>query len=104
MHDQQMTTPLWVALFSLAVATCVGCTPARILSVIKPAEVSLKGISTLAVLKFDGPSGEIVRSHVDNRLAEVQHFMPIGISQVHALENLTYGQVDNPMFFFSNAI
>jgi hypothetical protein len=94
-----MTTGLWVALFSLAVATCVGCTPARILSVIKPAEVSLEGISTLAVLKFDGPSGEIVRSHICNRLAEVQHFRPISISEVHALEKVTYGQVDNPMFF-----
>jgi hypothetical protein len=99
MNDRQMTTRLWGALFSLAVATWVGCAPARTLSVIKPAKVSLEGISTLAVLKFDGPSGEIVRSHICDRLAEVQHFRPIEISQVHALENVTYGQVDNPTFF-----
>jgi len=99
MDDKERTARLWVAIFHVAIATWVGCTPARILSVIRPAEVSLEGISTLAVLKLDGPFGEIVRSHIYNRLAEVQHFRSIDISQLHALENVTYGQVDNAMFF-----
>ncbi len=99
MDDTQMTARLWVAFLSLAVASWVGCIPARMLTVIKPAEVSLEGISTLAVLKFAGPSGEIVRSHICNRLAEVQYFRSIDISQLHAIENVTYGQVDNPMFY-----
>ena len=99
MYEKERAARLWVALFSLAVASWVGCIPPRILTVTKPAEVSLEGISTLAVLKFDGPSGEIVRSHICNRLAEVQHFRSIDISQLHAIENVTYGQVDNPMFY-----
>lgn len=99
MDDKERTARLWVAIFLVAIATWAGCTPARILSVIRPAEVSLEGISTLAVLKLDGPFGEIVRSHIYNRLAEVQYFRPIDISQLHAIENVTYGQVDNAMFF-----
>jgi hypothetical protein len=99
MYDRQMTARLWVALCCLAVATWVGCAPGRTLSVIKPAEVSVEGISTLTVLKFDGSYGEVVRSHIYNRLAAVQHFRPIDSSQIDALENVTYGQADNPMFF-----
>ena len=99
MDDTQMTARLWAALLSLVVASWVGCMPARMLTVIKPAEASLEGISTLAVLKFDGPSGEIVRSHICNRLAEVHYFRSIDISQLHAIENVTCRQVDNPMFY-----
>jgi hypothetical protein len=99
MYEKERAVRLWVAYLSLAVASWVGCMPARILTVIKPAEVSLEGISTLAVLKFDGPSGEIVRTRICNRLAEVQHFRSIDISQLRAIENMTYGQIDHPMLY-----
>ena len=99
MNDKERTARLWVVIFHVAIATWVGCTPARILSVIRPAEVSLEGISTLAVLKLDGPFGENVRSHIYNRLAEVQYFRPVDISHLHAQEKVTYGQVDDAMFF-----
>jgi hypothetical protein len=99
MGDKERHTRLWTALFLLGVGAWVGCTTKDIISGIKPARVSLKGIRTLAVLKFDGPYGEAVRSQIYNRLAEVQHFRPVETPQLHALGDVTYGQVDNSRFF-----
>jgi hypothetical protein len=101
MDDKKRTTSLSVALFLLAVATWPGCILIRISSGIKPAEISLEGIHTLAVLKFDGPFGETVQSHIRNRLKEVQHFRPIDTAQVHALAVATYGQEDSPQFCYA---
>jgi tetratricopeptide (TPR) repeat protein len=99
MHDKERAARLWLALFALAVASWVGCIPARILPVIMPAEAYLEGMQTIAVLKFDGSQGETVRRHINNRLSEVIYFRSIDIPQVLALESEAYDQVDNPKFF-----
>ena len=99
MHEKERAARLWVALFALAVASWVGCIPARILPVIKPAEAYLEGMQTMAVLKFDGPQGETVRRHIYNRLSEVIYFRSIDTPQVLALESAAYGQAENPKFF-----
>ena len=98
MHDKETTTRLWVAVLFLAMLTWLGCATRGRVYDIKPAEVCFGSIRTLAVLKFDGPWGETVCSHVYNRLAEVQHFRSIDIRHIHALDNVGYGQVDDPRF------
>ena len=85
--------------FLLAVLAWVGCTRGRLPSGIKPSDISLEGIQTLAVLKFDGSFGETVQSHVLKRLSEVQHFRPIDTPQVHRPAVVRHGQSDSPKFF-----
>ena len=99
MDDKKRAVSLWVALLLLAVAAWVGCTPGRLPSGIKRSEISLEGIQTLAVLKFDGSFGKTVRNHVLKRLSEVQHFRPIDTPQVHRPAVTTHGQSDSPKFF-----
>lgn len=93
MDDKERTTRLWVALFLLAVATWVGCIPTRVLSRIKPAQVSLESIRTIAVMRFDGAYGEMLSRHVYNRLTEVQHFNPRDTTQLRALAKRSYDRV-----------
>ena len=95
------TTSLWVAFFLVTVAAGLGCLPGRPPSGIKGGEISLEGVQTLAVLKFDGSFGETVQSHILKRLSEVQHFSPIDITQVHTLAVVAHGQWDSPKFFYS---
>ena len=98
MDEKKRTISLPVALFLLAVAAWVGCIPGKLPSDIKPGEISLEGIQTLAVLEFDGSFGKIVQSHILKRLKEVQHFKPIYTPQVHPLTVLTHGQWDSANF------
>lgn len=95
MDDKERTTRLWVALFLLAIATWVGCIPTRVLSRIKPVQVSLESIRTIAVMRFDGAYGEMLWRHVYNRLAEVQHFNPRDTTQLRALAKRSYDRVED---------
>ena len=99
MDDKKGTISLWVALFLLAIAVWVGCIRGRRPSDIKPGEISVEGIQTLAVLQFDGSFGETVQSHILKRLGQVQHFRPIDTPQVHTLSVFTHGQWDSSKFF-----
>lgn len=98
MDDKERTTRLWVALFLLAVATWVGCIPTRVLSRIKPAQVSLESIRTIGVMRFDGAYGEMLSRHVYNRLTEVQHFNPRDTTQLRALAKRSYDGVKDTEF------
>ena len=102
MCDKKRTSRLCITLFLLAAATFTGCVPARILPVLKPAEALIEDMQTMAVLKLDGPQGETVRRHVDNRLNEVIYFRSIDTPQVIDLESEAYFQKESPMFI--NAI
>jgi len=75
-----------------------GCVAKTSVSRIKPAEVSLGGIRTIALLKFEGRFGETVRSYFYNKLSEVPHFNLIDTSKINALDQIAYDQVDDPRF------
>ena len=79
-------------------AAISGCAVKTKIYEIKPAEVSLKGIKTLAVLKFAGQYGETVRSDFYNRLADVKHFNLIDTNSVNALDKVIFNQIDDPRF------
>ncbi len=82
----------------VAMLAWFGCAAKTSISRIKPAEVSLGGIRTLAVLKFEGWFGETVRNDFYNKLSEVPHFNLIDTSKINVLDQVVYDQVDDPRF------
>lgn len=80
----------------IAMTGWFGCAATTKIHGIKPAEVSMGGIRTLAVLKFDGKYGEVVRGDFYNKLGEVHHFNLIDTTQINALDKVLYDQVDDP--------
>jgi len=89
---------LSVLLVLFAMMTLFGCAAKTKVCGIRPAEVSMGGIRTLAVLKFDGRYGETVRSDVYSKLAEVEHFNLIDTTRMNALDKVIYDQIDDPRF------
>jgi len=90
---------LWAVIALITMTGWFGCAAKTSVSRIKPAEVSLGGIRTLALLKFEGRFGETVRSDFYSKLSEVPHFNLIDISKTNALDQVIYDQVDDPRFF-----
>lgn len=88
---------IWIGLMIAAIGW-MGCAARTEVCSIKPAEVSMGGIRTLAVLKFEGQYGETVRSDFYSKLAEVQHFNLIDTTQINSLDAVIYDQVDDPRF------
>jgi hypothetical protein len=98
MNYKQHILKLSIGLIVVAMLTWFGCAAKTSVSRIKPAEVSLDGIRTLALLKFEGRFGETVRSDFYSKLSEVPHFNLIDISKTNALAHVIYDQVDDPRF------
>lgn len=98
MHEKRhfVSLILCASLILFAMIIMFGCAVKTKVYGIKPAEVSLGGIRTLAILKFDGRYGETVRSDFYNKLAEVQHFELIDTTQMSVLEKVIYDQIDDP--------
>ena len=99
MNYKKHILKLSTGLIVVAMLAWFGCAAKTSVSRIKPAEVSLGGIRTLALLKFEGRFGETVRSDFYNKLSEVPHFNLIDISKTNALDQVIYDQVDDPRFF-----
>lgn len=83
------------ALFPVFIA---GCAQKTMVTGIRPAEMSLGGIRTLAILKFDGQYGEEVRSEFYAQLANVAHFSLIDTTAINALDSVAFEQIDDPRF------
>ncbi|MDO9567626.1 MAG: DUF6340 family protein [Candidatus Desulfaltia sp.] len=98
MNYKQHILKLSAGLIVIAMLAWFGCAGKTSVSRIRPAEVSLGGIRTLALLKFEGQFGETVRSDFYNKLSEVQHFNLIDTSKTNALDQVVYDQVDDPRF------
>ncbi len=98
MHEKRQIVRLglYMSLILFAIMVVFGCAAKTKVYGIKPAEVCVGGIRTLAVLKFDGKYGETVRSDFYNKLAEIQHFDLIDTTQMSALERVIYDQIDDP--------
>ena len=82
-----------IILFSvLAVASCATKTQ---MHGVKPAEVSLGGIRTLAIVKFKGHHGEAVRGSLYNKLSDSNHFNLIDMTPyLKFIRWLILGRVD----------
>jgi len=98
MYKNQNILTLWAVMALIAMTGWFGCAATTKIHGIKPAEVSMGGIRTLAVLKFDGKYGEVVRGDFYNKLGEVHHFNLIDTTQINALDKVLYDQVDDPRF------
>lgn len=98
MYKNRKILTLWAVIALITMTGWFGCAAKTSISRIKPAEVSLGGIRTLALLKFEGRFGEIVRSDFYNKLSEVPHFNLIDTSKINALDQVIYDQVDDPRF------
>ncbi len=98
MHENRQIVKLGLSAFLIlfAVMFVFGCAAKTKVYGIKPAEISVGGIRTLAVLKFDGQHGETVRSDFYNKLAEIEHFSLIDTTQMSSLERVIYDQIDDP--------
>ena len=83
---------------AILMAVFSGCATETTVTGIKPAEVSLGGIRTLAILNFDGPYGETVRSDFYSLLGEVQHFNLVDTTAINALDSVAFEQIDDPRF------
>lgn len=99
MYKNRKILTLWAVMALIAITGWLGCAAKTSVSRIKPAEISLGGIRTLALLKFEGRFGETVRSDFYNKLSAVPHFNLIDISKTNALDQVIYDQVDDPRFF-----
>ena len=89
---------LCMCLMLFATITFFGCAAKTKVYGIKPAEVSVGGIRTLAVLKFDGRYGETVRGDFYHKLGEVEHFNLVDVTQTNKLDKVIYDQIDDPRF------
>ncbi|MEA3427725.1 MAG: DUF6340 family protein [Thermodesulfobacteriota bacterium] len=98
MNYKKHILKLPASLIVVAMLVWLGCAAKTNISKIKPAEVSLGGIRTLALLKFEGRFGETVRSDFYSKLNEVPHFNLIDTSNTNALDQIVYDQVDDPRF------
>ena len=74
------------------------CAPKTKLTAIKPAEVSMPGVRTLAILPFKGKYGDAVREEFYSKLDEVKHFTLLDLSQNEALDRIQWEQMDDPRF------
>ncbi|MFO7816795.1 MAG: tetratricopeptide repeat protein [Thermodesulfobacteriota bacterium] len=72
------------------------CAPKTKIQAVKPAEVSMPGVRTLAILPFKGNKAEAVRSDFYHKLNEVQHFSLLDLSQNDALDKVQWEQIDDP--------
>lgn len=99
MYKNRKILTLWAVMALISITGWLGCAAKTSVSRIKPAEISLGGIRTLALLKFEGRFGETVRSDFYNKLSAVPHFNLIDISKTNALDQVIYDQVDDPRFF-----
>ena len=97
-NKQHSLKKLSVSLTAIVILAWFGCAAKTNIYSIKPAEVSMGGIRTLAILKFDGRFGESVRSDFYNKLSEVPHFKLIDTTMINSLDKVIYDQVDDPRF------
>ena len=100
MQEKRLIIRLGLSVFLMlfAMMTLFGCAAKTKVCGIKPAEVSMGGIRTLAIVKFDGSCGETVRSDFYSKLAEVEHFNLIDTARMNALDSVIYDQIDDPRF------
>jgi len=89
---------LWLGFFVLVMVTCSACAPTGKVRLIKAGKVHWESIHNLAVRGFDGHYGEMVRSHIYNRLAEVQHFSPTDAIEIYAVGKLPSNTLEEVEF------
>jgi len=87
-----------VFLLLLALGLITACAPKTKIQAVRPAEVSLPGVRTLAVLPFKGEYGEEVREDFYHKLYEVRHFNLLDLSQNNALDRVQWEQMDDPRY------
>lgn len=80
------------------IAAVTGCATKTQMHGVKPAEVSLGGIRTLAIVKFKGHHGESVRSSLYSKLSDSNHFSLIDTTQVNDIDQVIFDQIDDPRF------
>ena len=91
-------TRLCICFFLIVVVTCFACAPRGKVRLIKPGKVRWESIHNLAVRGFDGHYGEMVRSHIYNRLREVQHFNPTDAIQTYSVGKLPSNTLEEVEF------
>ena len=89
---------LSLCLLLIALLTCLACAPTRKAYHIKPSKVRWEGIHNVAVRGFYGHYGEIVRSYLYRRLAEVDYFNPTDANQIRAVDRLSCDTVEEIEF------
>lgn len=86
-------------LLGLLLSTLVfSCAPKMKLTAIKPAEVSMPGVRTLAILPFRGQYGDLVRDEFYSKLDDVKHFTLQDLRYNEALDKIQWEQMDDPRF------
>jgi len=89
---------LWICFFLIVLVTCLACAPRGKVRLIKPEKICWDSIHNVAVRGFDGHYGEMVRSHIYNRLREVQHFNPTDAIPIYAVGNLPSNTLEEVEF------
>jgi tetratricopeptide (TPR) repeat protein len=89
---------LWISLLFVFLVSCFACAPRGKVRLIKPGKIGWGSIHDVAVRGFEGHYGEMVRSHIYNRLTEVQHFNPTDAIQVYEAGKLPSNTLDQVEF------
>lgn len=100
MHEKEIIHRSISRIFILLITGLIisGCVAKTTIQKIQPAEITVGDIQTLAILKFGGPYGEVVRSDFYSKLADVEHFNLIDPSKALALDKVIFDQIDDPRF------
>lgn len=96
--DKGLMPKLLAGILLLCAITIFACAPKGKVCRIKPGRVCWEGIHGVAVLGFDGPYGEIVRSHVYDRLCQVLYFTPKDTTRIRALCKVSFGKLEEREF------
>ncbi len=83
MYNNRM---VYLGITLIVLCGCFGCVQKTRITVIRHAEVSLQGIRTLAILKFDGMHEEMVRKALYNKIIEAQNLNKIDEIRVIDIE------------------
>ena len=89
---------LLAAVFLITITSWIGCAGKTQVVRIKPAEVSIGKVNTLAILKFGGEYGDVVRDALYSKMASVKHFNLIDTTQANTIDKVVYDQIDDPRF------
>lgn len=79
----------------VSVLACFGCAPKPTTYVIEPAKVDWTTIPDVVLLRFDGPQGETLQSHVSDRINAVVYFNAMDTTGCPALDQVSYDMIED---------
>ena len=94
MYNNRNRPLVYLAIALIAICECFGCVQKTRVTVTRHAEVSLQGIKTLGILKFDGLYEDMVRKALYNKSIEAQNLNKVDDIRVINIEKNSFENLE----------